>query len=89
MRTPSYTRQFAKDLKRMEKRGKVLKKIKTIIKKLVNEERLDPKYRDHKLIGNYKGRRECHVEPDWLLIYKIIDSEIIFERTGAHSDLFE
>ncbi len=89
MRTPSYTRQFAKDLKRMEKRGKVLKKIKTIIKKLVNEERLDPKYRDHKLIGNYKGRRECHVEPDWLLIYKIIDSEIIFERTGTHSDLFE
>jgi len=89
MRTPSYTRQFAKDLKRMEKRGKVLKKIKTIIKKLVNEERLDPKYRDHKLIGNYKGRRECHVEPDWLLIYKIIDSEIIFERTGTHADLFE
>ncbi len=89
MRTPSYTRQFAKDLKRMEKRGKVFKKIKTIIKKLVNEERLAPKYRDHKLIGNYKRRRECHVEPDWLLIYKIIDSEIIFERTGTHSDLFE
>jgi YafQ family addiction module toxin component/addiction module RelB/DinJ family antitoxin len=89
MRIPSYTKQFAKDLKRMEQRGKPPEKIKNIIKKLVDEERLDVNYKDHKLIGNYKGRRECHVEPDWLLIYKIIDSEIIFERTGTHSDLFE
>jgi mRNA interferase YafQ len=89
MRIPSYTKQFAKDLKKMEKRGKSLEKIKRILKTLVNEERLSAKYRDHKLIGNYKGRRECHIEPDWLLIYKIIDSEIIFERTGTHSDLFE
>jgi mRNA interferase YafQ len=73
----------------MEKRGKSPEKIKNIIKKLVDEERLDVNYKDHKLIGNYKGRRECHVEQDWLLIYKIIDSEIIFERTGTHSDLFE
>lgn len=89
MRIPSYTKQFAKDLKRMEKRGKSPEKIKNIIKKLVDEERLDVNYKDHKLIGNYKGRRECHVEQDWLLIYKMIDSEIIFERTGTHSDLFE
>lgn len=89
MRIPSYTKQFAKDLKRMEKRGKSPEKIKNIIKKLVDEERLDVNYKDHKLIGNYKGRRECHVEQDWLLIYKIIDSEIIFEKTGTHSDLFE
>ena len=89
MRIPSFTRQFAKDLKRMEKRGKPPEKIKKIIKNLINEERLDAKYKDHKLIGNYKGRRECHIEPDWLLIYKIEDSEIIFERTGTHSDLFE
>ena len=89
MRIPSFTRQFAKDLKRIEKRGKPPEKIKTIIKNLINEERLDAKYKDHKLIGNYKGRRECHIEPDWLLIYKIEDSEIIFERTGTHSDLFE
>jgi mRNA interferase YafQ len=73
----------------MEKRGKSPEKIKNIIKKLVDEERLDVNYKDHKLIGNYKGRRECHVEQDWLLIYKIIDSEIIFEKTGTHSDLFE
>ncbi len=89
MRIPSYTKQFAKDLKRMEKREKAPAKIKNIIKKLVDEERLDVNYKDHKLIGNYKGRRECHVEQDWLLIYKIIDSEIILERTGTHSDLFE
>jgi len=89
MRIPSYTKQFSKDLKRMEKRGKSPEKIKNIIKKLVDEGRLDVNYKDHKLIGNYKGRRECHVEQDWLLIYKMIDSEIIFERTGTHSDLFE
>ena len=89
MRIPSYTKQFAKDLKRMEKRGKSPEKIKKVIKKLVNEERLDANCKDHKLIGNYKGRRECHIEPDWLLIYKTTGSEIIFERTGTHSDLFE
>jgi mRNA interferase YafQ len=89
VRIPSYTKQFAKDQKGMEKRGKSPEKIKNIIKKLVDEERLDVNYKDHKLIGNYKGRRECHVEQDWLLIYKIIDSEIIFEKTGTHSDLFE
>jgi mRNA interferase YafQ len=89
VRTPSFTKQFAKDIKRMEKRGKALEDIKTVIKKLVDEQRLDLTQKDHKLIGNYKGRRECHIEPDWLLIYKIEGSEIIFERTGSHSDLFE
>ncbi len=89
MPLPSYTKQFEKDLKKMEKRGKALTKIKKVIRKLVNEERLEAKYKDHKLVGNYKGRRECHIESDWLLIYKLIDVEIIFERTGSHSDLFE
>ena len=89
MRAPLYTKQFEKDLKKMEKRGRPLKKIKGIIKKLVNEERLDARNKNHKLIGNYKGRRECHIEGDWLLIYKLTDSEITFERTGTHSDLFE
>ena len=73
----------------MGKRGKSTEKVKKVIKKLVNEKRLDANYKDHKLIGNYTGRRECHIEPDWLLIYKITGSEIIFERTGTHSDLFE
>jgi mRNA interferase YafQ len=89
MRIPSYTNQFGKDLKRMEKRGKALSKIKKVIRKLVDEERLEVKFKDHKLVGNYKGRRECHIESDWLLIYKFLDAEIVFERTGSHSDLFE
>ena len=89
MRLPSYTNQFEKDLKKMEKRGKEVSKIKKVIRKLVNEERLEIKFKDHKLVGNYKGRRECHIESDWLIIYKLLDAEIIFERTGSHSDLFE
>ena len=89
MLTPSFTKQFAKDLKRMLKRGKSEEKIKGVIKKLINEQRLERRYKNHGLIGNYKGRRECHIEPDWLLIYKIMEGEIIFERTGTHSDLFE
>jgi len=89
MLKPAYTKQFLKDIKRMQRRRKSQEKIKKIINKLINEERLSPHHKNHKLIGNYKGRRECHVEPDWLLIYKIMSAGIIFERTGTHSDLFE
>jgi len=89
MLIPSYTGQFAKDLKRVLKRGKSHEKIRDVIKKLINEERLGGRYKDHRLIGNYKGRRECHIDPDWLLIYKKMEGEIIFERAGTHSDLFE
>ncbi|GAX61932.1 uncharacterized protein SCALIN_C28_0134 [Candidatus Scalindua japonica] len=88
MLTPVYTRQFAKDLKKMQNRGKSSNKIKNIMHDLVNGIPLDARYRDHKLVGYYKGRRECHVEADWLLIYKTTEEEIIFERTGTHSDLF-
>lgn len=89
MLAPSYTKQFGKDLKRMLNRGKPKKKIKDVFKKLINEEHLDAPYKDHKLIGNLKDRRECHIEPDWLLVYKKTSHEIVFERTGTHSDLFE
>ncbi len=89
MLIPSYSKQFDKDIERLQKRGKSWEKIKTIIKILINEEFLPERCRDHKLIGNYKGRRECHIEPDWLLIYKVEDPEITFERTGSHSDLFK
>lgn len=68
MLTPSYAKQFAKDLKRMLNRGKSKQKIKEVLRSLVNEEQMDARYRDHKLLGNYKDRRECHIEPDWLLI---------------------
>jgi mRNA interferase YafQ len=73
----------------MKKRGKELPKIKEVMSQLIAEEPLVERYRDHPLIGNYKGRRECHIEPNWLLIYKLEDANIIFERTGTHSDLFE
>ena len=89
MLIPVYSKQFSKDIKRIQKRKKSQNKLKVVIQKLVNGERLNPIYKDHKLIGNYKGRRECHLEPNWLLIYKIKEDEIIFERTGTHSDLFE
>jgi mRNA interferase YafQ len=88
MLTPVYARQFERDLKRMKKRRKNIDKLKIILRSLTKEEELDPIQRDHKLIGNWLGRRECHIESDWLLIYKIEDDHIVFERTGTHSDLF-
>lgn len=89
MLQPSYSRQFERDLKRMIKQGKKGDKIKRVMQALVNEDSLEPKYKDHKLVGQYKGRHECHIEPDWLLVYKKTPKEIIFERTGTHADLFE
>ncbi len=89
MRTPGYTIQFERDLRLMQRRGKDTGKLKTILTALINEEPLPERQRDHPLAGNYKGRRECHVEPDWLLIYKLVNNEIIFERTGSHGDLFD
>ena len=88
MKTPIYTNRFAKDLKLMTKRGRDPENIKAVMRHLIEEEPLDRKFRDHVLIGNFKDRRECHIEPDWLLIYRIEESAIIFERTGTHADLF-
>ena len=82
------TKQFKKDVKRMRKRGKDLEKIKAVIDLLVAEEPLPPKNRDHKLGGIWIGRRDCHIEPDWILIYKLTEDEVLLERTGTHSDLF-
>ena len=89
MYTPAYTRQFEKDLKRCQRRGKDEEKFKAIARTLLAGEPLDALHRDHKLIGNYIGRRECHIESDWLLIYKIESGTIIFERMGTHSDVFK
>lgn len=88
MVTPVYTRQFEKDLKRMKRQGKKIDKLKLIMPSLVAVEPIDPIHKDHRLIGNWQGRRECHIEADWLLIYKIDKNQVIFERTGSHSDLF-
>jgi len=89
MLTPVYTRQFDRDVKRMQRRGKDLEKMKIIIHSLIMEESLDLIHQDHKLIGSWQGRRECHIESDWLLIYKEEEGRVIFERTGTHSDLFQ
>jgi mRNA interferase YafQ len=88
MFTPVYTHQFEKDVKRMQRRGKNLEKIKIIICSLIAEDNLDPLHEDHNLIGNWQGRRECRIESDWLLIYKLEEGRVVFERTGTHSDLF-
>jgi mRNA interferase YafQ len=83
-----YTNSFEKDIKTAIKRGKDLGKLKKVIELLATKNPLPTKYKDHRLIGNFVGRRECHIEPDWLLIYKVNKDSIIFERTGTHSDLF-
>lgn len=83
-----YTNSFEKDIKTAIKRGKDLGKLKKVIELLATKNPLPTKYKDHRLIGNFIGRRECHIEPDWLLIYKVNEDSIIFERTGTHSDLF-
>lgn len=89
MLTPIRTSQFIRDVKLAEKRKKDLSKLKSILTKLVYGQPLDVKNRNHKLTGNYRNHWECHIEPDWLLIYRITELEIIFERTGSHSDLFK
>ena len=83
-----YTSQFKRDYKKIKKQNKDLKKLKTIIEKLASGEKLEPKYRDHQLIGEFKDYRDCHIEPDWLIIYKKTSDTIIVERTGSHSELF-
>ena len=89
MYTPVYTKQFEQDIKRSKRRGKNLEKFKIIARALLAGEPLDAIHRDHRLVGNYAGRRECHLESDWLLIYKTEESRLVFERIGAHSDLFK
>ena len=82
------TTKFRKDYKRIKKRGYDLSLLEKVINTLLYEEPLDQKYRDHALTGNYIGFRECHIQPDWLLIYAISDSELILtaSRTGTQSD---
>ncbi len=82
------TNQFKRDWKLLQKRGKDPAKLRDIILKLSATEILATRYRDHNLSGNYKGTRECHIEPDWLLIYSKTDTILRLERTGSHADLF-
>ncbi len=89
MKRVSQTKQFARDIKRMKKRGKELDKLKAIVSELAQGKILPPKNRDHALIGSWKPSRDCHIEPDWLLIYTTDLKSLRLERTGSHSDLFK
>ncbi|MED9969762.1 MAG: type II toxin-antitoxin system YafQ family toxin [Ruminococcus sp.] len=84
------TSRFQKDLKRIQKRGYQIKLIQEVVRKLSDGELLEPKYKDHPLSGDYSGCRECHITPDWLLIYEMYEDNLILylTRTGTHSDLF-
>lgn len=92
MLTINYNTKFKKDYKKAVKRGLDIKELKTVIFLLATEQKLPDKFRDHALTDsrNYKGMRECHIEPDWLLVYQIMKSALILNlvRTGSHSDLF-
>ena len=90
MRQPVYTGQFSRDLKRSQKRGKDIEKLKVVVRLLTTGEFLPAKFKDHALSGDWANYRECHLESDWLLIYRIFGetSEVHFMRTGSHSDLF-
>lgn len=90
MLTIKYQTTFRKDYKRVKKRGYDMKQLQTVIDLLASEQELPPKYKDHNLIGDYIGCRECHITPDWLLVYEVIEKELLLylTRTGTHSNIF-
>lgn len=88
MKAVYQTRQFKKDLKLIVKRGKEIEKLKVVIRKLVEGIELDERQRDQALTGKWAGSRDCHIEPDWILIYRVSEEDLFLERTGTHSDLF-
>lgn len=92
MLKPEFSSQFKKDYKLAIKRGCDPQKLEEVIRILCNEIPLPENYKDHPLVNSrdYKGMRECHIEPDWLLVYKVYKDRLILKliRTGTHSDLF-
>ncbi|MDR0784209.1 MAG: type II toxin-antitoxin system YafQ family toxin [Propionibacteriaceae bacterium] len=90
MRTLRYSAKFKKDYKRCLKRGLSIGALTAVLELLAKGDTLPSRYRDHELVGGYFGHRECHITPDWLLIYRIDNEEAILTavRTGSHSDLF-
>ena len=88
MKTPVFTTRFRREIARIVARGKSEAKFELLAAALLNGEHLALSHRDHPLKGNWIGWRDCHIEPDWVLIYKATGTEVIFARTGTHSDLF-
>lgn len=83
------TRTFDRDLRKARKRGKNLDKLWRVVETLAKGERLAPRHRPHKLSGDWADFWECHIEPDWLLIWSLAGNALVLVRTGTHSDLFE
>jgi len=88
LKSINYTSQFKEDLAKAKKQKRKLDSLQYIIELIFKEEALPIKFKDHKLIGNYKNHRECHIEPDFLLIYSVKDNSLFLERLGSHSELF-
>lgn len=90
MRTPIFTKKFEKELEKCKSRGLKIEEVKVVIKKLIQDIPLEPRNKNHALSGNYSGCFECHIKPDWLLIYMLDNDKntVTFLRTGTHSDLF-
>jgi mRNA interferase YafQ len=88
MRTPVYTGQFRRDIRRAQSRGKDMSKLRDVLSLLIAAEPLPPRLNDHPLAGDWSGYRDCHIEPDWLLLYKTDGNDLFLARTGTHADLF-
>ena len=89
MLTPVRSTQFKRDVKRAKKRGKDLSKLRMLLSLLIERRPLPASYFDHPLKGNWKGYRDVHIEPDWLLLYRVVGNELHLVRTGSHADLFQ
>jgi mRNA interferase YafQ len=83
------TNQFRKDYKKAKRRRQDIPKLLEVVSRLASGEKLEPRYSDHTLGGDYSDCRECHIEPDWILIYRLYEDELVLVRTGSHADLFE
>jgi mRNA interferase YafQ len=87
--TPVWSSRFKRDVRLAERRGKDLRKLKAILLLLIEQRSLPPTYKDHPLRGDWKGFRDLHIEPDWLLLYRVDGNELQLARTGTHADLFD
>lgn len=88
MRAAVRSGRFRRDVKLMRKRGKDMSKLRNVLTLLLAAAPLPASFKDHALTGDWKGHRDCHIEPDWLLIYRIDGNDLVLERTGTHADLF-
>ena len=84
-----YTGQFKRDYKKAQKQNRDIIKLREVVEMLLQGEAPPPKYRDHQLTGKWNGHRDCHIEPDWILIYRYVGDDLFLERTGSHSELFK